>query len=138
MNTVARFPQSASCAPAKLSPSLPVLSDAERVLIRKVHAILPTADLLELLNARRIADRGDAAIALSLEQLQRTLATLAKPAREPGWSGLRKLIEDARSAGVLAAIHSQVIDDFAVVFALNARQVVTLKDSLLNDDGDDA
>ncbi|MCO8402788.1 hypothetical protein ABEG10_38160 (plasmid) [Burkholderia cenocepacia] len=122
-------------AVAQLVPGL--FSDAEMVLIRRIHGVLPPAQLLDLLNARRVADRGAHAPALTLEQLLRTLATLAKPAPDTGWSGLRKLVEAARASGVLAQINAQVIDDFAVVFSLNARQVVTLKDILLATDGDD-
>uniref|UniRef100_UPI003BEEDDBE hypothetical protein n=1 Tax=Burkholderia arboris TaxID=488730 RepID=UPI003BEEDDBE len=122
-------------AVAQLVPGL--FSDAEMVLIRRIHGVLPPAQLLDLLNARRVADRGAHAPALRLDQLLRTIATLAQPPAESGWSALRKLVEQARVSGVLDAVNAQVIDDFAIVYSLNARQVVTLKDILLARDGDE-
>lgn len=112
-------------------------TDADLILIRRVSAYLPAIQLLELLNARLLADIGAAAAPYSMEQLQRTITTLARPPREPGWGGLRKLIEEARATGVLGQITAQRIDDFAVVWSLNAKQVVTLKDILLASDGDE-
>ena len=44
---------------------------------------------------------------------------------------VRKLLAQARRAGVLDQINEQVINDFAVVFQLNAKQVVELKDIVL-------
>lgn len=131
MTAVAKFPMQT----AEVARSF---TDAEMVLIRRIHGVLPPMQLLDLLNARLVADRGASVPAYTIEQLQRTIATLAKPPVEPGWSGLRKLIEQARASGVLAQINAQVIDDFAIVYSLNARQVVTLKDILLPSDGDGA
>jgi hypothetical protein len=53
------------------------------------------------------------------------------PAGGHDWSSLRKLVAKARRDGVLERVTRQVIDDFAVVFSLNARQVLNLHDVLL-------
>ena len=42
------------------------------------------------------------------------------------------LLAKARREGVLDQINEQVINDFAVVYSLNQKQVMTLKDILLN------
>jgi hypothetical protein len=60
------------------------------------------------------------------------------PAGGHDWSSLRKLVAKARRDGVLARVTRQVIADFAVVFSLNARQVLQLHDVLLKaEEGDD-
>ena len=46
-----------------------------------------------------------------------------------------RLLAQARQSGVLQGINEQVIDDFAVVFQLNPKQVVQLKEILLSVDG---
>jgi hypothetical protein len=50
---------------------------------------------------------------------------------------MRKLINQARRDGVLGQVNEQVINDFAVVFSLNTRQVLALKDVLLDQGEED-
>ena len=68
-----------------------------------------------------------------LEQVSREISQLTVPAPVSGrdWVGMRTLISQARRDGVLPLINEQVINDFAVVFSLHTRQVLALKDVLL-------
>lgn len=106
---------------------------AERALIKKVNRILPAAQLLEILNERLECDLGPEANPYTMEQLQ---AQIGQDSGGGGktvsdWAGMRKLIAQARRSGVLARITEQVIQDFAVVYSLKARQVISLKDIVL-------
>jgi len=111
---------------------------AELSLIQRVHAYMPPAQLLALLNERLACDLGPDAAPYTLEQLQR----VARPAVASSsgaasagdaqhWPGLRQLLARARRAGILARVDAQLIDDFAVVFLLNPKQVIVLKDVVL-------
>lgn len=111
-------------------------SEADKAMIRRVGALMPAAQLLEILNERLVADLGGKVPLYSIEQLKAAIAEhhgedAAGPAM-PDWPTLRKLIAQARRAGVLAKINEQVINDFAVVFQLNAKQTLELKDVLLS------
>lgn len=105
---------------------------AEKSLIAKVHGYMPAQQLLDLLNERLLCDLGPGASPYTMEQLYAEIGDAADPAPEGGhdWGSLRKLIAKARRAGVLAKVTESVIDDFAVVFSLNPRQVLRLKDIL--------
>ena len=108
-------------------------TDAERALIRKIHGFMPAQQLLALLNERLACDLGPDATPYSMEQLHAAIGGLASPppAGGHGWAAQRKLIAQARKAGLLDAISEQLIDDFAVVFSLNPKQVLVLRDTLL-------
>jgi hypothetical protein len=106
---------------------------AEKSMIQKMHRFTSASELLGILNERLSFDLGSAAVPYRLEQVNREINELAVPAPVSGrdWVGMRKLINQARRDGVLPLINEQVINDFAVVFSLNTRQVLALKDVLL-------
>lgn len=111
-------------------------NDADLTLIRRIGAFMPMHKLLEVLNERRACDLGTDKNPYSIEQLAAKVSEL-HGAKDPtalgrDWPSLRKLLAQARRAGVLEQINEQVIDDFAVVFQLNAKQVVELKDIVLD------
>jgi hypothetical protein len=129
-----RSAQAPSPARAAAAKSAREFTTAERAMISKVHGFMPPQQLLDLLNERLFADLGPDVVPYSLDQLDAAIratgGTTAQPASS--WAGLRKLIVQARRSGVLAKITEQVIDDFAVVYGLNAKQVLVLKDTLLS------
>lgn len=107
---------------------------AEKGLIRKVHGYMPAQQLLGILNERLTCDLGPDALPYTMEQLYVEIddaAGTAVPAGGHDWASLRKLISKARCDGVLVFITEQVINDFAVVYSLNQKQVLTLKDIVL-------
>lgn len=108
-------------------------TEAERALIRKIHGFMPAQQLLALLNERLACDLGPDAAPYSMEQLHAAIGSFASlaPAGSHGWAAQRKLIAQARKAGLLDAVTEQLIDDFAVVFSLNPKQVLVLRDTLL-------
>ncbi|MGE4241751.1 hypothetical protein [Ramlibacter sp.] len=112
---------------------------AEKSLIAKVHGFMPAQQLLDILNDRLRSDLGDDARPYTMAQLQEIVDRVAPTAPAGGhdWASLRKLLAVAKRDGVLAKVTGQVIDDFAVVWGLNARQVMALKDTLLSDRGDE-
>ncbi|GAO20883.1 MULTISPECIES: hypothetical protein [Comamonadaceae] len=128
-------PPTAPAALAARAPSAPAreFTEAERALIRKVHGFMPAQQLLALLNERLACDLGPDATPYGMDQLHAQIGTFtaAAPAGGHGWAAQRKLIAQARRSGLLAAITEQVIDDFAVVFSLNPKQVLCLRDTLL-------
>jgi hypothetical protein len=94
---------------------------------------MPAEQLLRLLNERLVCDLGADAKPYTMEQLYAEIgdAAGAVPVGGHDWASLRKLLAKARRAGVLSPITEQVINDFAVVFSLNTRQVLRLKDIIL-------
>jgi hypothetical protein len=106
---------------------------AERALITKVHGFVPAQQLLDLCNERLMADLGPDAPRYTMTQLQDEIAKFgaATPAGGHDWASLRKLLAQARRSGLLEKVNEQVIDDFAVLFSLNPKQVVSLKDILV-------
>lgn len=125
-------PAPSRSAPASARPARE-FTEAERALIRKIHGFMPSQQLLALLNERLACDLGPDATPYSMEQLHAAIGSLASPppAGGHGWASQRKLIAQARKAGLLDAITEQLIDDFAVVFSLNPKQVLVLRDTLL-------
>ncbi len=118
-----------------VTPPTVSFTDADFALIRRIGAFMPVHKLLEILNERRACDLGTDKDPYSIEQLVAAIADM-HGAKDPtalgrDWPSLRKLLAQARRAGVLEQINNQVIDDFAVVFQLNAKQVVELKDIVL-------
>lgn len=105
---------------------------AEKAFIRKVHGYMPAQQLLDVLNERLTCDLGPEEPQHTMEQLHAEIGEVQTvPAGGHDWSSLRKLVANARRSRVLDAITRQVIDDFAVVFSLNSRQVLHLHDVLL-------
>lgn len=109
---------------------------ADRSLIKQVQALMPPAQLLGLLNERLLADLGEDAPRYTMEQLHAEIAATAAAIPEvKDWSGLRKLMGQARRSGLLDKINAQTINDFAVVFSLTPAQVLRLKDAVLDTKG---
>lgn len=106
---------------------------AERALIRKVNGFMPAQQLLDLLNERLACDLGPDAMPYTMEQLYGEIgdAAGASPNGPHDWASLRKMLAKAARSGVLATISEQTINDFAVVFSLNPKQVLALKDIVL-------
>jgi len=128
-------------AAAAAAPGKPAreFTPAELSLITKVHGFMPAQQLLDILNERLRCDLGEDAQPYTLAQLQVVVSRFAPAAPAGGhdWASLRKVLAQARRAGVVAKITEQLINDFAVVFGLNARQVMALKDVLLEGEGAD-
>jgi hypothetical protein len=136
----ARRPGSTPSAPAgtivHTADSRPrPFTDADRALIRKIGAFMSPSKLLDTLNERLACDLGPDEPPYTLDQLNASLAEIHGAANPEAlgrdWPSIRKLLAQARRAGVLDQINDSVIDDFAVVFQLNAKQVVELKDIVL-------
>lgn len=142
-------PEAKRLGPVQVSPpAAPQVKDtapareftvAERSMIRKIHCFVPTQQLLDLLNERLACDLGPEASPYTVEQLHVAIAELGAAGQGghakglgAGWASLRQVLSQARRAGVLDLVNEQVIADFAVVFQLNAKQVLNLKDILLN------
>ena len=53
------------------------------------------------------------------------------PASDNSWAALRKLLARAKRDGTLRRISAQVINDFAVVFSLSPKDLMRLRDILL-------
>lgn len=111
---------------------------AEKSLIQKIHGYMPPQQLLGILNERLACDLGPDATPYTMEQLYAEIggATAAAPAGGRDWANLRKLLANARRAGTLQAITEQTINDFALVFSLNQKQLLVLKDIVLEAKGD--
>ncbi len=93
---------------------------------------MPAQQLLEVLNERLAADFGPDEEPHTMELLYAEIGEVEDaPAGGHDWSSLRKLVAKARREGLLDKVTRQLIDDFAVVFSLNARQVLSLHDVLL-------
>jgi len=135
-------PASLTPAPSRPVAAIPRpardFTEAERALIRKIHGVMPAQQLLDLLNERLACDLGPDATPYSMEQLHAAIGGLATPAPAGGhgWASQRTLIALARRGGLLDAVTEQLIDDFAVVFSLNPKQVLVLRDTLLQPEED--
>lgn len=106
---------------------------AEKALIRKVHGYMSSMQLLDILNERLACDLGPDAAPYTMDQLTVEIGDVIQTAPAGGhdWGGLRKLLSKAKREGLLDLISEQTINDFAVVFSLNAKQVLNLKDIVL-------
>lgn len=109
--------------------ALRVFSAGELSLIRKLHGRMPAQQILDILNERLIADMGGEEPPYALEDLRNAVSTAAS--ESSGWASLRKRLAEARRTGLLDQVNEQLINDFAVVFSLSAKQVLQLKDALL-------
>lgn len=129
-------------APAVQGRSIPKPRDftsADKALIRKVHGYMAPLQLLGILNERLVCDIGHDAQLYTIDQLKAEISSVssAVPTAGNDWGSLRKLLARARRDGVLAQINEQVINDFAVIFSLNQKQMLTLKDILLQQQEDE-
>lgn len=115
-----------------ISVSARAFSAAEKALIAKVHGYMPAQQLLDILNERLAPDLGSAQ-PHTMEQLYTELggAAGAVPAGGHDRASLRKLLNRAKNSGVLNVITEEVINDFAVVFSLNHRQLLVVKDIIV-------
>src|SRR3546814_494308 len=94
---------------------------------------MPHAQRLAILNERLMCDLGPDAAQYTLDQLSAQIGDQiqAAPAGGHDWGSLRKMLGKASREGLLDLIDEQVINDFAVVYSLNAKQVLNLKDIVL-------
>ena len=124
---------SPSAAPVHSSAKPRDFSAADKALIRRVHAYMNPLQLLGILNTRLTCDLGEGVSLFTIDQLRTEIASVssAVPAGGNDWGSLRKLLAKARRDGVLDGISEQTINDFAVVFSLNQKQLLTLKDTVL-------
>ena len=106
---------------------------ADKALIRRVHAYMNPLQLLGILNTRLTCDLGDGVSLFTIDQLRTEIASVssAVPAGGNDWGSLCKLLAKARRDGVLDGISEQTVNDFAVVFSLNQKQLLSLKDTVL-------
>jgi hypothetical protein len=114
------------------APAVPrAFSQAERALIRNLHAHMPAEQLLDILNTRLIADVGARAVPFTAAQL-REEAQKHEITPDGDWGALRKLLAQARRSGLLQTITLQLVDDFSVVFRLSPAQHLRLRDVIKN------
>jgi hypothetical protein len=108
-------------------------SDAEKSLIRKIHGYVPPRQLLGILNDRLLSDLGPNATPYTAEQLHAEIVAISGTARpvDNSWATLRKLLSRAERDGTLQRVSEQVVADFAVVFSLSPKQLMRLKEILL-------
>lgn len=113
-------------------------TSAEKALIKKVHGYMPAQQLLNILNERLVCDLGPDAIPYNMDQLYAEIgdSSSATPTGGHDWASLRKLLAKADRAGVLEQIDEQIINDFAVIYSLNHKQVMVLKDIVLQAKGE--
>ena len=106
---------------------------AEKSLIAKLRTQMLPQQLLELLNERLECDLGPDAMKYNMEQLCAEIGDAANlmPTGGHDWAGLRKVLAVAARQGILKEITEQVINDFAIVYSLNPKQVLGLKDIVL-------
>lgn len=125
--------------PPSRTPTARDFTPAEKSLIRKVHGFMPADALLKLLNERLVADQGPDTIRYTMEQLFAEIgdAAGAVPVGGHDWASLRKLLAKAKRDGVLDDIDEHVILNFAVVYSLNMKQYLTLKEIILKTKGED-
>lgn len=123
----------ARSATAAQSSAVAQLHRGRKIPHPQVHDYLPPLQLLGILNDRLRSDLGPDAQPYTVEQLHAEIATLpgAKAGANQGWAGLRKLLAQAKRAGTLEQIDEQVINDFAVVFSLSPKELMRMKDVLL-------
>jgi hypothetical protein len=106
-------------------------SIAEKSLIKKVHGFMSAQQLLDLLNDRLVSGHGENAILYTMDQLYSEIGE-SGPSGALDWPAMRKLIDKAERDGVLNLINEQLIEDFAVVYSLNSKQVLVLKEIILD------
>jgi hypothetical protein len=113
-------------------------TEAEKALVRKIHGYVPPQQLLGILNERLKGDLGPNVSPYTTEQLHAEIAAIGGSVANKGndWAGLRKLLAQADRNGTLRLVTEQVIGDFAVIFSLSPKQLMRLKDILLQREED--
>ena len=106
---------------------------ADKALIRRVHAYMNPLQLLGILNTRLTCDLGVSVDLYTIDQLRTEIASVssAVPAGGNDWGSLRKLLAKARRDGVLEGIAEQTLNDFAVVYSISQKQLLVIKDTVL-------
>lgn len=108
---------------------------ADLSLVRAVHSYMPKAQLLALLNSRRVADAPEAPL-FTLTQLDEQIAEIVRATPPAGsgtdWAALRLLLGQAQRNGVLQGLTPEVLHAFAVVFSLSPAQAARMKDIVAN------
>ncbi len=109
----------------RISVVLPAHNEAGNIgrLVEETYSVLPRALLHEVIVVDDASVDGTRDEVLALRQRYRSLRYLRHGVRAGQSAALR--------TGVLAAINEQVLEDFAVVFQLTAKQLVDLKDIVL-------
>lgn len=105
---------------------------AEKSFARKMSSYLPIAEVLGILNERLACDLGPDAAPYTMEQLKAELGGGATAETGNDWASLRKMLARAKRDGTLDRVDEQLIDDFAVVYSLNPKQVLTIKEIILD------
>lgn len=100
---------------------------AERSLVQAMHQLMPSSELLKLINERRTADR-PTATPYTIDHLQEEIERLAKPSAGADFGGLRAVLAEARRTGLIDRMTPTLLHDFAVVFRLTTAQTTHLKD----------
>lgn len=108
---------------------------AELALIRRMHSLVPPHQLLDILNERLASDLGPDAARYTLKQLQGAIGSDLGKVTPEDWASTRKFLAEANRRGVLQQIDEAVINAFAVVFQLQPKQVIVLKDVILGEKG---
>ena len=128
-------PQKAQASPPRAARTF---TSGDRSLISKIHGYMPPMQLLGILNDRLRSDLGANVQPYGMGQLDAEIAALRASKtggdgsrNETGWAGMRKLLAQARHEGTLDRINEQVVGDFAVVFSLSPKQLIQLKEILL-------
>ena len=116
----------------------PAFTTADRSMITKVHSYMTHTRLLAVLNDRLHADRGHTDDSYSMNQLQAEIATLPKPksGADNSWATIRKALGAATRNGTLARVDARIIADFAIIFSLTPKHLMTLHDVLLQTEED--
>lgn len=118
---------------SKVSKPARGFTPADKSMISKLKGYMPQQQLLDILNERLLCDLGPDATPYNMDQLYTEIGDAPSSVKggELDWAELRKLLAKARRSGLLAQIDEQLINDFAVVYSLNNKQVMTLKDIIL-------
>lgn len=111
-------------------------TEAEKSLIRKIHGYMLPVQLLALLNERLVSDLGPDAVRYSMDQLQSEIGHVLESAGggTRDWPSLRLLLSQARRDRILNEMTAELINAFAVVYALTAKQEMSLLDILLGEE----
>lgn len=142
INEICALCSSRSPVPAIHSNQVPVQAQnttaapfnaAEKALIRRTHGFMSGQRLLEVLNERQLGAGRPGVVPFTSRELYAEIGRVTNAPEDgaKGWSNLRKILANAARAGVLDLVTERVIEDFAVVFSLNSKQLVTLKDIVL-------
>jgi hypothetical protein len=130
---VAVAPGAPSAGVPKPAAAPRAFNQAERALIRNLHAHMPAEQLLDILNTRLVADVGARAVPFTTQQLQEDVARHVDAAVCRGRLGRSPEADRAGPPGGTAqTLTLQLVDDFSVVFRLSPAQHMRLRDVIKN------